>query len=143
MSWNQIEISSWNELVKIIDSTKSYQSTLSPWIFRGQCNESWSLQTTILRKISLHKISKNNALGIEKRLYREFRTKYRLYCNHDIPNYEKFEALCYLGMMQHYSCPTRLLDWTESPYIATFFAVESLFDKNGILYILNESMLDS
>jgi hypothetical protein len=142
MSWNQIKISSWKELVEIIDFTKSYQSTLSPWIFRGQSNEEWSLKTTILRKILFHNINKKTALGIEKRLYREFKTKYRLYCNHKIPKFEEFDTFCYLGMMQHYCCPTRLLDWTESPYIATFFTIESLFDKNGILYILNASKLE-
>lgn len=39
--------------------------------------------------------------------------------------------------MQHYRLPTRLLDWTELPLCALYFAVTDLPDKDGALWILS------
>ena len=142
MAWTIIEITKWQDFVEKIDSTKIHESTLPQWIFRGQSNNSWSLQPSLLRKLILHNINPSIAAGIEKQLYREFITKHRLFCNHEIPKYEKFYALNVFAMMQHYSCPTRLLDWTHSPFIALFFAVGSNFQSDGCVYLFNESLVD-
>jgi hypothetical protein len=38
--------------------------------------------------------------------------------------------------MQHFGCPTRLLDWTRSPYIAVYFCLDEMAEV-GALYGLN------
>jgi hypothetical protein len=38
--------------------------------------------------------------------------------------------------MQHYSAPTRLLDWTYSLYAAAYFAVSNRWDCDAALYIV-------
>jgi hypothetical protein len=48
----------------------------------------------------------------------------------DLPEND-FECLAYA---QHYGLPTRLLDWTENPLVALYFACEGRFETDGAVY---------
>jgi len=39
--------------------------------------------------------------------------------------------------MQHFRAPTRLLDWTFSPYVAAYFAVEKNWDEDGAIWFFD------
>jgi hypothetical protein len=48
------------------------------------------------------------------------------------------DVLGWLTLMQHYRAPTRLLDWTESPFVALHFAIEDqVNDHDGAIWVLN------
>ena len=41
-------------------------------------------------------------------------------------------------VLRHYGVTTRLLDWSKSPYVAAYFAVESHDDKEGEIWSFDE-----
>lgn len=57
------------------------------------------------------------------------------------------EFLEWLLLMQHHGLPTRLMDWSESPFTAAFFACLSHDDTDGVIWALapyrfNQSMIN-
>ena len=57
---------------------------------------------------------------IEARFCRQFRRAFHHYAD-NIPRPD--DAMEWLSLMQHHGAPTRLLDFTWSPYVAAFFAL--------------------
>jgi hypothetical protein len=118
ITYTTISLSNWAEYKKFVD-------TLSEnWAFRGQVNTRWPLLTAIERTdfIKLRK-------GIEAEFVAEFQRGARNYLNKDeLPEH----LIEWLAMMQHHGAPTRLLDFTRSPFIAAFFAFEQCYVQHDI-----------
>ncbi len=95
------------------------------WIYRGQRNVEWPLQTSLERACENYGRDITEAKKIEDILLREFQRKYHHYSVH-IPN----DTLEWFSVMQHYGAPTRLLDFTYSIYVAAYFASEQAEKKD-------------
>ena len=98
-------------------------SRLYPFIFRGQSNCIWDLETSIERNsYDFCYYRKTGGYKTEEKwMLDEFKKKYHLYSNSSAFNNE--DSFEWLAIMQHHGAPTRLLDFTKSLYIAAYFAV--------------------
>jgi len=79
--------------------------------YRGQQSAEWRLEPGYVRL---------NAPISESTLLKKFKQSAAMLI--DTSPHDSFD---WLFLMQHYGVPTRLLDWSESPLVALYFAIES------------------
>lgn len=105
-----LRFKTWNDYRRFVDELSEN------WVFRGQSNAGWGLENAIERTDFIHLYK-----GIEVDFLAEFQRGARNYLNKDETPEHLIE---WLALMQHHGAPTRLLDFTRSPYIAAYFAFE-------------------
>jgi hypothetical protein len=111
-----LEIGSWREYREFADGP-AFRS----WAFRGQADASWPLYTSLARYLLKTGVHKDAWAPQEDRIIRIFQRKSHLFLDH-VPKAD--DIFQWLALMQHHGAPTRLLDFTWSPYVAAFFALE-------------------
>jgi hypothetical protein len=125
---NEIRVKSWNELNERLyesswqENIKRFRSNCA---FRGQ-NTDYKLETTLSRL-------GDDAPTREDHLLRAFRR----YAHRDL--IESDSLWYWLSMAQHHGLPTRLLDWSYSPYVAVHFATSEIeqFDQDGVIWAVD------
>jgi hypothetical protein len=98
----------------------------SNFAFRGRTSAAEDLRTSLLRL-------GGDARNVEGYLLRNFR-KYAQ--RGDVPFDSAWD---WLALGQHHGLPTRLLDWTYSPYVALHFATANLaaYDRDGVVWAMD------
>src|SRR5208283_2656280 len=93
------------------------------WVFRGVRRESYELRSALDRGIDKREHSHIGQQTAEDYLLKQFKRAAHHFLEASmVPG--KDDRLEWLALMQHYGAPTRLLDFTRSPYVACFFAME-------------------
>ncbi len=131
---NDIVAKSWAHATELLYKN-SWESKLeryrSHYAFRGLSDLNYKLETSLIR------------LGgafpqLERHVIRNFR-KYAQLGDAD----QHFSDWKWLTIGQHHGLPTRLLDWTYSPFVALHFATTNIqhFDRDGIIWCVDYTLV--
>jgi hypothetical protein len=136
---NLREITSWEHSV---NSSKEWtkEGPNGPNLFRGQADKSWSLSPSLARRLGKGGYDYTQARKLEMLILHEFQDRYGEKDAH-CKTLRKNDLLSWWEVMQHHSAPTRLLDWSKSPYASLFFAVSSSPGVDGAFYIIDAGHL--
>lgn len=126
---NRVQVRSWNQLQAELfrDSWNPEIGRFRPrYAFRGLTDADYRLETTLIRLGGKY-------MELEHHLLRNFRK----YAHRSVV--ERDSVWNWLSVAQHYGAPTRLLDWTYSPFVAMHFATANIerFDTDAAIMAVN------
>jgi hypothetical protein len=134
MTPNVVRVATWTEL-----NDRLYESSWkeplgrfrSSFAFRGVGRIDYSLETSLAR------------LGRTAELERHILRNFRKYAHHKaVPQDSVWN---WLAVAQHHGLPTRMLDWTYSPYVALHFVTEAFdaFEADGVVWCVDYSLTNA
>jgi hypothetical protein len=125
---DEIRVDSWAELMDVLFEEawrEEIRRFRSPFAFRGMARASDRLESSLLHRGATY-------ADLEHNLLRNFRK----YARHHV--HEADSIWYWLSLAQHHGLPTRLLDWTYSPFVALHFAtVEAMLEADAVIWAVD------
>ena len=139
-------IETWSKLTEFAERHDVASGFDRSYAFRGHSEVEWQLDPTLHRSATLDGSRPlppvEELLRLETRLLERFKQEATTFLPHAIIH-SSHHAVDWWPIMRHYGVPTRLLDWTTSLYVASYFAAATKPSKDGAIHMLHLNALDT
>ena len=138
-------VSQYLEIIRKLDKAYAKDGGLnnpvsSKFLYRGMAHKDWPLQPGIFREIGEQYegweagTRKYLTFSTEQRILQHFKQEAAAHA----PENPMGDELWWVELAQHYGVPTRLLDWSENPLVALYFACEdNSQQEDSVVWMLN------
>lgn len=128
-------VKNWQHFVEIVHMYDMGPPHQPIFLFRGHADSNWPLVPSLIRMARRSDLKSEHVSALENHLLQEFMKQAHLHLTpQTIP--DKGDLLSWWTLMQHHHAPTRLLDWTYSPFVALYFACEQLDQLEGAVWMV-------
>jgi len=134
-TWKTTTLDSETKVLRVLAELRGKR-----WLCRGQPECYGSLLPTIDRDSAMG-LSRFEKLTLERQSIDLFRSTVQ-YSTDPHVQAAKSSDLVALMLLRHYNVPTRLLDWSLSPYVAAYFSVCDHDRKNGEIWAFNKRLYE-
>jgi hypothetical protein len=134
-TWNTTILNSEAEIFHVLTELRGKR-----WLCRGQSKSHGGLVPSIDRP-PRQNLSRADKLKLERRSIDLFQSTARFFSDQGEQR-ALHDDIIALMVLRHYGVPTRLLDWSMSPWVAAYFAARHHDNEEGELWSFDEPLYE-
>lgn len=133
------------DLVLASDVMEIADALGSGWVFRGQADTDWLLSSSLEREVG-RICNPDPTRWLEESVQAEFEKVALKKVRDERPTFagltSETDHFSWLAWLQHHGCKTRLIDFTDSFYVALHFAVSGQPTTDAVVWALATRQID-